>query len=136
MTSRIKPCFMVAGLSLCFCVSALASVNCQTQCAQIRYPDRNVVDKMVKKKCYYRPRGVEVVYPGLAYSSHGLDDGSNEAYNKCKDKDRICIETGAAGFDDLSIFDTGPDILVTFGDVEILILDERRGRIDEDDFIF
>ena len=90
MTSRIKPCFMVAGLSLCFCVSALASVNCQTQCAQIRYPDRNVVDKMVKKKCYYRPRGVEVVYPGLAYSSHGLDDGSNEAYNKCKDKDRIC----------------------------------------------
>ena len=65
-----------------------------------------------------------------------LGHGANVITDFKKDKDRICIETGAAGFDDLSIFDTGPDILVTFGDVEILILDERRGRIDEDDFIF
>ena len=51
-------------------------------------------------------------------------------------EDLISIQSGAQVFDDLEIKDAGADVLITFANVEILILDERKGRLDEDDFIF
>ena len=51
-------------------------------------------------------------------------------------EDLISIQSGAQEFDDLEIKDAGADVLITFANVEILILDERKGRLDEDDFIF
>ena len=51
-------------------------------------------------------------------------------------EDLIRIQTGARSFDDLEITDADDDVLITFANVEILILDERKGRLDEDDFIF
>ena len=51
-------------------------------------------------------------------------------------EDLISIQSGAQVFDDLEIKDAGDNVLITFANVEILILDERKGRLDEDDFIF
>ena len=62
--------------------------------------------------------------------------GQNTITDYKDGEDLIRIQTGAQTFDDIDIKDAGDDVLITFANVEILILNEGRGSLGEEDFLF
>ena len=72
----------------------------------------------------------------LASSAVGFTAERTAAPRRAQTARRAVRELRSIDDFESALASAGDDVLITFANVEILILDERKGRLDEDDFIF